>query len=226
MKSVNLVGKNFVLRDVPRPVPAPGQLLVRTVGCGVCMGDVSMFLNRRDDQPERTVGHEGSGIVEAVGTGVEIFAAGDAVTVLGGTYSEYFVCPADHAIKLPAQVSSRIALGEPVACCVHAWERQPARAGEKVAVIGCGFMGLVCLRLAALAGVRELIAIDPVAERREMALRFGATAAYDAATPVADLVARHGQMHLVIEAVGTRKPLTPARHWWLSMVVSTWSAII
>lgn len=77
--------------------------------------------------------------------------------------------------------------------------------GESVAVIGCGGIGLAAINAAAIAGAGEIIAIDPVAAKRDLALKMGATQVYDAMQP--DLAANiieysRGGVHKVIEAVG------------------------
>jgi len=55
------------------------------------------------------------------------------------------------------------------------------KAGSSVAVVGCGGVGLACVQGARIAGASTIIAIDPVAARRELALALGATAALDPA---------------------------------------------
>jgi len=95
------------------------------------------------------------------------------------TYSDYFVAAIDTLVKLPLGVDPIYALGEAIAYCVHAANRFGIQAGDKVAVVGCGFMGLVCLQLARYQGAGFICAIDPLAERQEMGRQFGAAAALD-----------------------------------------------
>ncbi len=79
------------------------------------------------------------------------------------------------------------------------------RPGESVAVIGAGGIGLAAINAAKIAGAGTILAIDPVAEKRELALKLGATHALDAA---ADGLAKDvlkltgGGVHYAIEAVG------------------------
>ncbi|MBN1259166.1 MAG: zinc-binding dehydrogenase, partial [Anaerolineae bacterium] len=88
-----------------------------------------------------------------------------------------------------------------VACCVHAAERFGIRPGDRVAVVGCGFMGLVCMQLARYQGAGHILAVDPIDERRAMALQLGADAALD---PTACVIADpyKGEFDVVIEAAG------------------------
>ena len=77
--------------------------------------------------------------------------------------------------------------------------------GESVAVIGCGGVGLAAINAARIAGAGQVIAVDPVAEKRELALVLGATHAVDAMAPDAAkqiLAISNGGVHHAIEAVG------------------------
>jgi threonine dehydrogenase-like Zn-dependent dehydrogenase len=147
------------------------------------------------------LGHEGTGVVERLGAGVRTFAIGDLVTSLHGGFADYFVSPADETMLLPQGVDPRHALGEPVACCVHASWRFGVTPDCSVAIVGCGFMGLVCMQLAKLQGAGRILAIDPVPARREMALSLGAD---EAMSPdaIEDFDADIGLYDVVIEAAG------------------------
>uniref|UniRef100_UPI0013D7BA56 zinc-binding dehydrogenase n=3 Tax=Pseudomonadota TaxID=1224 RepID=UPI0013D7BA56 len=79
------------------------------------------------------------------------------------------------------------------------------RPGESVAVIGAGGIGLAAINAAKIAGAGTILAIDPVAEKRELALRLGATHALDAAAEGLTkevLKLTGGGVHYAIEAVG------------------------
>ena len=79
------------------------------------------------------------------------------------------------------------------------------RPGEDVAVIGCGGIGLAAVNAARIAGADRIIAIDPVASKRDLAMKVGATHGFDSADPglsekVSELT--RGGVHHAIEAVG------------------------
>jgi len=77
--------------------------------------------------------------------------------------------------------------------------------GDQVAVVGCGGVGLAAINAAQIAGAGRVIAVDPVAEKRALALKLGATDAIDptSETALADLQALSGGgVHHAIEAVG------------------------
>ena len=102
-------------RDIPQP--GPGEILIRTVACGV----------NRPDQIERMgfypappgapegLGLEVSGLVEALGEGATEFAIGDPVCALvaGGGYSDYVIAPAGSVLPLPAGLDLVEAAGLP-----------------------------------------------------------------------------------------------------------------
>ena len=74
-------GGPFVMVDLPVPEPAPGQVRVRVHACGICGGDMIPRMGLLGTQLPRVPGHEIAGIVDAVGDGVTMWAAGDKVGV-------------------------------------------------------------------------------------------------------------------------------------------------
>lgn len=90
------------------------------------------------------------------------------------------------------------------------------RSGETVAVIGCGGIGLSAINAAKIAGAGKIIAIDPVADKRALAERLGATHSFDSNDP--DLANKFialtgGGVDYAIEAVG--RPATAELAWAL-----------
>src|SRR3954468_21826080 len=71
---------HMVLRDVPTPVPGPGDLLVRVEATGICGSDRHMFRGEYPTALPVTLGHEFCGIVEAAGEMVERVRVGDRIT--------------------------------------------------------------------------------------------------------------------------------------------------
>ncbi|KUO56729.1 MAG: alcohol dehydrogenase [Sphingomonadales bacterium BRH_c42] len=77
--------------------------------------------------------------------------------------------------------------------------------GESVAVIGCGGVGLAAINAARIAGAGQVIAVDPIPEKRELASVLGATHLVDAMAPDAAkqiIEISGGGVHYAIEAVG------------------------
>src|ERR1700676_5723885 len=80
---VRQFGKPLVIEDVPVPVPGPGEILVKVMACGVCHTDLHAA---EGDWPVKPTlpfipGHEGAGIVVALGTGVTHLNVGDRVGI-------------------------------------------------------------------------------------------------------------------------------------------------
>ena len=194
----------MAMRETERKPFGPDDLLVRTLGCGVCEGDVVEYRKRATlGDRELRPGHEGIGTVEGVGDNVTGFQVGDCVTCLCGAYAEYFTSPAAWAAKVPDGLDPKLALGEPLSCVVHAMNRLTVGPADRVAVIGCGFMGLLCVQVLKHRGAGRLLAIDVIGERRERALALGSDescAPEDA--PRADEPARYGTFDFVVEAAG------------------------
>lgn len=180
MKAAVLKRTGFSIEEVATPSCGPGDLLVRTQYCGICEGDLAAFrgVTAGESNEGVVLGHEGTGVVVDLDASVGGFAKGDPVTALGGSYSEYFIARSDQLVKLPATVASPWALGEPVACCVHGAWRSGVRIGDRVAIVGCGFMGLVWMQLLALQGAGRIEVFDMLDWRLDVATRLGADKAH------------------------------------------------
>ncbi len=210
MKSAVLTPTGFELHEIETATIADDELLVKTIACGVCSGDVFVYQNRVElAATHGRLGHEPSGEVVAIGKNITAFQPGDIVTALTSpAYAEFFVAPSDGLVKLSPKIDPTYALGEAVACCVHAANRFGTRPGDKVAVVGCGFMGLLGLQLARYLGAGFICAIDPLPERREMSKRFGADLTIDPfETTVAEILAEHGEFDSVVEAAGVQSAI-------------------
>ncbi len=79
-------GKPLEIDDVPRPVPGPGQAVIRVEGAGFCHSDLHMISGEIQLLPRMplTLGHENAGTVAAIGDGVRAVKEGDLVAVYGG----------------------------------------------------------------------------------------------------------------------------------------------
>ncbi len=203
MRAAILSSNGFTLTDRPVPSPGPGQIRLKSLSCGICEGDVFHYRVRSELTHEVLMGHEGTGIVDALGSGVQGLAVGDIVTTLGGPYAEYYLTTPASALRVPPGLDPTLALGEPVACCVHAAGRFGVRPGDRVAVLGCGFMGLICMQLARRQGAGHICAIEPISWRREMARTLGADVAVDPQSLTgAQLAADLGEFDVILEAAG------------------------
>ncbi|MFG2221927.1 Zn-dependent alcohol dehydrogenase [Streptomyces sp. NPDC050161] len=110
-------------------------------------------------------------------------AEGDVFGFAGtGTFAEEVVVAADCAVPIPDDVPYEIAalIGCGVTTGIGAAvNTAKVEAGSSVAVIGCGGVGISVIQGARACGAARIVAVDPVAARREAALRFGATDAVE-----------------------------------------------
>lgn len=214
MKALALTTQGFVTEQAALPKCDRQTVLVRTLSCGICEGDLFDYrscVKNGEIIENKYPGHEGTGIVEDVGKSVTGFQKGDLVTAngcgFGGNFSEYFLADARDLAKLPGGVDVSITHGEPVSCCVNGMRRARIGLRSRVAVIGCGYMGMICLKLALLQGAREVVAIDPIDWRIRLAKEFGAVQIY---TPEQVDPNQIGEFDVVIEATGLPQPLNMA----------------
>lgn len=215
MRAAVLAGpRRIEIALVERPAPGPGEVLVRLEGSGVCGSNLLPWQGRerfRYPFAPGAPGHEGWGRIAEVGDGVEGLSTGDRVALLSNAaFAEYDVAPAHRVVRIPDAIAGPFP-GEALGCGANVVRRSGIREGDQVAVVGAGFIGLVAIRLATLAGAR-VIAVS----RRETALRlardygaFEGVPAQNRAVAL-DAVKRLQGGHLcdvVVEAVGNQPAL-------------------
>jgi threonine dehydrogenase-like Zn-dependent dehydrogenase len=209
MKAAVLSKDGFVFEERDIPVCGSDQVLIKSSGCGVCEGDVFQFVTRMTN-PETSqefirMGHEGSGVVAALGSHVSEFKVGDKVTSLYGDYAEYFLAEKSHLALVPDSVELAMALGEPIACCMSAARRFGIRMGDRVGIIGAGYMGLTCMQLAKLQGAGESVVFDLLDWRLQTARELGADAVVNSSGKTAEaLLEELGEFDVMIEATGVQ----------------------
>lgn len=165
------------LQQVALPEPGPGQVRVKLEGCGVCASNVEPFEGQPWSQfpgEPGGMGHEGWGIVDALGPDVTGVAIGDRVAMLSGkSYAEYDVADVGALVKLPEALAGKPFPGEPLGCAFNIFRRADVQAGQTVAIVGIGFLGAVLTRLASEAGAR-VIAISRRQSSLDLARHYGA----------------------------------------------------
>jgi threonine dehydrogenase-like Zn-dependent dehydrogenase len=231
MRALQLVAPN-TLKQVVRPVPQPrpDEILVRTVATTLCTSDLNDIAhNPFGIALPRVLGHEGAGIVQAVGQQVESFAVGDPVAVhpvipcrqcencqrglghlctqmghLGldrdGTFAEYFCIRADRARRASNKVLPFACLLEPVAVCLEAVQRGRIEKGNNVLVVGDGPFGIIIARLAGRLEPSRLILVG----RHDFRLRQvpGAIALNEQCSSSASVAERVAQIHKLNDGLG------------------------
>ena len=220
MRAAVLTGAGKLKIDaVPLPEPGPGQVRIRLEGCGVCASNVTPW-----EGPEwmqfptepGALGHEGWGVVDAVGDtvddAVDDLRPGDRVAALSGhAYAEYDVANAADVVKIPEALKDTALPLEPLGCAFNIFRRSDIQPGQSVAIIGIGFLGAILVRLASNAGAR-VIAISRRQESLDLSKRMGAaeTITMDDHMRIIERVrALTGGLFCdrVIEAVGKQWPL-------------------
>src|ERR687893_2498980 len=178
MRAAVLAGPGRVrLDEVARPVPGAGQVRVRLEGCGVCASILTPWAGpewMRFPSEPGALGHEGWGVVDALGDGVDGLSVGDRVAALSyKSYAEYDLAEAEAVVPLPDALAGRPFPGEPLGCAMNIFRRSGIEAGQTVAIVGIGFLGAVLTRLATDAGAR-VIAISRRPFSLDLAKRMGA----------------------------------------------------
>jgi threonine dehydrogenase-like Zn-dependent dehydrogenase len=157
--------------------PARGQVLVRVLACGVCASELHAVQDEHESYP-RLIGHEPVGIVEAVGDDVEGISDGARVTGgFGPAFAERILADHRSVVLVPEALSDDDAIGEPLGCVVEGRRRTHVVAGDRVALVGAGYMGLTMLELLTVTGAGHVTVVDPRADARERALALGAAEA-------------------------------------------------
>ncbi|WOX05289.1 NAD(P)-dependent alcohol dehydrogenase [Microbulbifer pacificus] len=237
--------------------PQQSEVLVRLEACGICHTDLLAMGGQLGTPLPAVLGHEGVGIVEALGDGVSGFSVGDRVLIsfgacggcracreaapaycssalamnfvgrrldgsapmsLGRTpiTSHYFAQSsfATHTIAsthnmvrldkdLPAELMAPLACGVQTGMSAVLNVLQPSRA-DRVAIFGCGTVGLAAIMAAAIAGCREIIAVDLNPVRTELAMELGATASIVTRDiDLAEELKKHGALNGALDATGS-----------------------
>jgi threonine dehydrogenase-like Zn-dependent dehydrogenase len=146
------------LREAPLPEPGPNQVRIKLEGSGVCASNVPLWEGRpwfRYPHVPGAPGHEGWGRVDAAGDRVISVKVGDRVAMLSyNAFAEYDVADAQQVLPLPASLADHPFPGECLACAMNVFRRSRIVSGQRVAVVGVGFLGAIVIRLAVRAGAR------------------------------------------------------------------------
>jgi threonine dehydrogenase-like Zn-dependent dehydrogenase len=230
------MGRPLQVCDLADPTPSDGEVVVAVEACGICGSDLHAsdhlpfsdlvmgheFCGTVVDAPAGTPGgwREGDRVV-----GLSLATCGHCAACLAGrvrkcpnavmvglerpgAFAEYLALPTSSLLPLPAPLDHRHgALVEPLAVALHAVERAGVRTGDTVAVLGAGPVGLAVTLWLERLGAGRVVVTDPVASRRALASRVGATATVDPIAAGGDLAgavaeACGGAPAHVIECVG------------------------
>lgn len=203
MRAIVYTGpRQFTIREVPRPRPGQGEVLVRSTVTGVCGTDRHIHDGGFFAAYPLTPGHEIVGLVEALGPGVTGRFVGQQVAVdnatncgvcdacgrdeplfctnfhsLGvnapGGFAEYVLVRADKCFPADDLTPEAAVLAEPLACAVHGVDILGLRPGSDVALVGAGPTGLMLAQLLLHGGAARLTVAGPTRFKLELAESFG-----------------------------------------------------
>jgi threonine dehydrogenase-like Zn-dependent dehydrogenase len=187
------------LLDVPEPDPAPGEVVVEVRAAGICGSELHGARRPGFRQPPLIMGHEFAGIAGGEAVVVNpILSCGRCPEcrrglrhvcrereIIGvhraGGFAERVAVPASALRPLPPGLPwEAAALIEPAANALHAWNLALGAVGvecRRVAVIGCGAIGLLCAATALSSGAGQVEVTDLSPARLAAAQRLGAQVA-------------------------------------------------
>ncbi len=167
----------------------PNEVLIRnvytTVSCGTeranVIGDlnVSLVIETTPQFP-RTSGYSNAGIIVKTGKNVKSVKVGDRIVTCWGKHQNFRVDHESMVVKMPDNVSMQDgALSFISTFPLAAIRKTKLEIGEPAVVVGLGILGQIGVRLLRAGGATPIVAVDPVKERREEALKGGADYAFD-----------------------------------------------
>lgn len=221
--------RSIEIKTVDQPQVKADEVKIRVQGCGVCSSSIPLWEGREwfsyPSEPG-SPGHEGWGIVEALGDGVTGVRVGDRVAFLSfHAYAEYDTAKTGSLVVLPEALYDKPFPGEPLGCAMNIFERSDIREGDTVAIIGTGFLGALLCQLARNKGAK-VIAISRRAFSLDYARRLGAdeviplTSTWEVSNKVAEITGG-AFCPRVIEATGKQEALDIATE-----IVSEYGRII
>jgi threonine dehydrogenase-like Zn-dependent dehydrogenase len=167
----------FTIDSVKIPVPTTDEVLVQLEGCGVCGSNLPIWEGRpwfSYPLDSGAPGHEGWGRIVSTGLNVKTLKAGDRVAMLSNhAFAQFDKASEDSVVLLPSDLDGIPFPGEPLGCAINIFERSNITAENSVAIIGCGFIGLLLCQLISKTGA-HLVAISRRNSALDQAKKCGA----------------------------------------------------
>lgn len=234
----------FSIENVTLREPDDAEILVKLAATGICHTDLAVKSSMGGGETPAIFGHEGAGVVEAVGATVTSVKPGDHVILtfascgrcvrcasgsptycegfralnLGGiagaeesmhtqdggkvrggffgqsSFATYAITTEPNTIVVPDELD--LTMAAPLGCGVQTGSGAMMNVlrpgpGSAVLVVGLGCVGLAGVMAAKVAGAGHIVAVDPIASRREVAENLGATLALDPAPDMVELIKVH-----------------------------------
>ena len=210
MKAAVLVANDDIrYMDVEEPKTEEGQVKVKVAVSGICGSDIPRVHHNAAHFYPVILGHEFSGIITEIGSGVKNIKVGDRVAGVplipcmvcdecqkgqyalcrnysfigsrqNGSNAEYVVVPERNVVKIDDSVTfEQGALFEPSAVALHGVRQNDYSGGGSVAILGAGTIGIFALQWVKLLGAKTTVVFDISPERLKLAEKFGADAVVD-----------------------------------------------
>ena len=241
MKALKIIQPDTLkVVDVPIPEPGNSEVLIKVMASGICGTDIHIFRGEYMGDYPVIPGHEFSGLVRAVGSGVTRFKPGDRVAVepniacdnccnclnnrhnfcmnwsaigvsLPGGMAQYVTAPEKSVFNIGEIPYEYGAFMEPLSCVLHGVERLDPELASSIALFGAGPIGILLLQVLKLNGAASVTVIDKNPTRAEFALKKGAD---ETLTSLDDL--KRDDFDAVVDATGVipvmKKSLNYVRH--------------
>ena len=185
--------------ETPLPAVAASEVLVKVEAVTTCpQWDLHLLAGEpmfpggtlAYPLPAGQPGHEMAGEIAAIGPQATTFQPGDKVAawcdpgkIRGGCYAQFVSFAETHLLPLPPGLSARQAASLELAMCVQVSFNQlnacGAIADQRVVISGAGPAGLIAVQMARIYGAKEILALEPLAARRQLAIAAGADAALE-----------------------------------------------
>ncbi|MFC1496427.1 zinc-binding dehydrogenase [Candidatus Margulisiibacteriota bacterium] len=207
MKAAVLYEQNkpLVIEELAIPELQTGQVLVKIVASGICKSQLNEIRGRKgpDKYLPHTLGHEGAGVVESVGSGVEKVIKGDHVVLSWikgkginagppvyfsgrqkinsgqlSTFNEYTVTAENRVTPIDKRMpfAEAALLGCAASTGIGSvMNIAKLKKGESIAVFGCGGIGLSAIMAASVLAAGRIIAVDIDDHKLELAKALGAS---------------------------------------------------
>jgi NADPH:quinone reductase len=181
MKAAVVTGAGRIEIDtLPLPNPTKNQVRIKLEGCGVCASNLGPWAGPEwmsfPTEPG-SLGHEGWGVIDAIGEEVHDLDTGDRIAALSyHAYATHDIADQQAVVPLPPELAGHPFPGEPLGCAMNIFRRSQIEPGQTVAIVGIGFLGALLTQLAVAAGA-HVIAISRRSFSLDVALKAGACAA-------------------------------------------------